>query len=201
MAKMPKREKSPKTEKISLDRGSEKAGRGRPGVRPEEIVGRAENFRRMFWSQCLHGSKKNRKWVRDQPYEWALALVKSATEEDALRALDSAPSYVQNEFRPLISLILDVLRESDFPKRQENQFDFLADSVAARGEVSPRRSRDICGEHRSIERAKSPYRILRKEFYIECSCGYKGPARDNACRKCGAEIPPSLGLGSGFGVG
>ena len=27
---------------------------------------------------------------------------------------------------------------------------------------------------------------------IECSCGYQGPARDNACRKCGAEIPLSF---------
>lgn len=191
---MPKREKPPKTEKISLDRGLAKAGRGRPGVRPEEVIGRAENYRRMFWTQRLRGSKKkkNRKWVRDKPYEWALALVKSNTEEDARRALDTAPIYAQNEFRPLIRLILEVLRESDFPQRQENQFDFLADSVAARGKVSPRRSRDICGEYRALERAQSPYRILRKEFYVECSCGYKGPARDNACRKCGAEIPKSL---------
>lgn len=192
MAKMPKAKKAPKTAKISLDPVFEKKPRGRPGVRPEEVVGRAENYRRMFWTQRLRGGKKNRKWVRDQPYEWALALVKSTTEEDVLRVLDSAPNYAQNEFRPLIPLILDVLRESDFPKRPENQFDFLADSVAARGEVSPRRSRDICGEHRSIERAKSPYRILRKEFYVECSCGYKGPARDNACRKCGATIPIGL---------
>jgi len=90
-----------------------------------------------------------------------------------MRALDSAPSHIQNEFKMLAPLILQVLGERDFPKRQENQFDFLAESFAARGHVSARRSRGICGERRAIERAESPYRILRKEFYVECTCGMK----------------------------
>lgn len=48
--------------------------------------------------------------------------------------------------------------------------------------------RDVCRRGRAKQRAKSPYHILRYEYYVECSCGYEGPARDNACRKCGAEI-------------
>lgn len=185
---MPKRKKPPKTAKISLDGVLAKTRRGRPGVGQQEIVGRAQNYRRIFWSQHLRGGKENRTWVRDKPNDWAVALAAAKSADALTQALDSAPTYVQNEFRSLIPLILEVLEDSDFPKKQENQFDFLADSLAARGEVSPRRSRDICAEARAIERAKSHYRIVRKEFYVECSCGYKGPARDNACRKCGAEI-------------
>jgi len=69
------------------------------------------------------------------------------------------------------------------------QIHFLADSVAGQGFVTPRRSREICAE----ERAKKKYFIVRREYYIECSCGYKGPALDGACRDCGTwELSPDL---------
>jgi len=29
---------------------------------------------------------------------------------------------------------------------------------------------------------------LRFEYYVECSCRYKGPSLDHACPKCGAKI-------------
>jgi len=88
--------------------------------------------------------------------------------------------------------VLQVIRERHFPTRRKAQANFMADSLAAYGWVSPRRSRDICRQQRARQRRKSPHHILRKEFYVECSCGYKGPALDNACRKCGAEIGFSL---------
>ena len=191
----------PEISKIPLDEGSVKTRRGRPGIRQSEITGRADNYRRMFWTYRLRNkNKKENEWVRDKPYEWATKLVAAKTVDEASHALDSAPLYAQNEFKRLIPLILKVLKGRSFPKRQKNQLDFLADSLAGEGRVGPRRSREICSEARAIERTKSPHKILRKEFYIECSCGYKGPARDNACRKCRAEIPLSLdGLfGSGF---
>jgi hypothetical protein len=58
-----------------------------------------------------------------------------------------------------------------------------------------RRSRDICQEERTKE--KRAHRILRYEFYVECSCGFKGRSQNHACQKCGAEI--DFGF-SGFGV-
>lgn len=104
-----------------------------------------------------------------------------------MRAFDGTP--YKNEFESLPSLIFQVLREKDFPKRDtEAQTIFLAESLAARGEVSPRTSRDICAKARKREQAKSSNHIIRHEFYVECTCGYKGPALDNACRKCGTEI-------------
>jgi hypothetical protein len=84
--------------------------------------------------------------------------------------------------------ILNLIRDPLFPKRAKAQVGFLAESLAGMPEVSARRSRDICAQERQRERTRSPHKILRKEFYIECSCGYKGPALDNACRKCGAAI-------------
>jgi hypothetical protein len=170
----------------SLDAFSEKRGRGRPGVSASEVAMRAENYQRMFWDYRL--DKKKREYVRDKPSEWTTQILASKTVEDLERAFQTQPISTQNEFRPLFPLILKVLRERTFPKKPETQLDFLADSIAARAEIAPRTSRDICEKERAKQHTKSRYRILRREYYVECSCGYKGPARDNACPKCGAEI-------------
>lgn len=101
------------------------------------------------------------------------------------------------------------LHDPRFPKRQQARINFLADSLAGLGRVTPRSSRDICARERAKERAKSRHKIIRYEFYVECSCGYKGPARDNArpnaaqkfllhwircgaTRDCFEKFPPSL---------
>lgn len=164
-----------------------------------EILGRAHNYREMFWDKRL--DKRRKEYVRDKPSEWALALIAAKNIEEIRRVLESAPIYQQSELEPMAPLILQVFQERGFPKRLKTKFDFLAESLAAQGEVAPRRSRDICAEHRMMQRKKSDHRILRKEFYVECSCGYKGPARDNACQRCGAEIDflPEFLAGAPFG--
>lgn len=195
---MAKRKKSqPKAER-PLDAFSERRPRGRPGVRPSEVVLRAENYRRMFWDYRL--DKKRKEYVREKPSEWAIQLLASKTVDDVERAFQTQSVSIQNEFRPLFRLIPQVLQERSFPKKTETQLDFLADSVAARGDVAPRTSRDICEKERTKQRRKSRYKILRYEYYVECSCGYKGPARENACRKCGTEIGLTLDglIGSGL---
>lgn len=169
----------------ALDTPGPKRGRGRPKrVGPQEVIGRGMNYR-----LCL-------KQVWDVVGE---LLLKAQTEVDVIQAFKK--TAYEREFENIASLFLAVLRDPAFPKkRSKAQANFLADSLAARGEVSFRRSRDICAEGRAIERSKSPHRILRHEYYVECSCGYKGPARDGACRKCGAAIPmfESILSGSGF---
>lgn len=183
---MPKRKKPSQIIGKVLDTGLPKARRGRPGVSESEIVGRAENYRDLFWERRLN--KKQKKWVKHKPFKWAVALAKAKTAEDVSETLDSASHFAQVEFKRQIPLILKVLKERTFLKKQKTQFGFLAESLAGLGVVSPRRSRDICAKERARERTKSPHRIIRKEFYVECSCGYKGPALNNSCRKCGAEI-------------
>jgi hypothetical protein len=163
-----------------LDAVFSKRGRGRPyKVLASEVTGRAYNYRLIFsqiWDQ-----------VRDR-------LLNAQAEEDVLGAFETTP--YKREFQDLTGLILRVLRDKEFPKKNRRaQTIFLAESLAARGEVSPRTSRDICAKARKQEAAKARHHIIRYEFYVECSCGYKGPARDNACRKCGAEVIRPLTTG------
>ena len=143
-------------------------------MRASEITGRSHNYRTIFG------------------YLWdglRVPLSEAKDEADVIKAFDEKAQTYMREFMPMLAgLVLKVIREPKFPKRRDAQINFLADSLAGYGTISPRRSRDICDQERARERAKSKYKIIRKEFYIECSCGYKGPARDNACRKCGAEI-------------
>ncbi len=164
---MPKRKKARETPKKGLDTVFGKRGRGRPGVRRSEISGRGDNYRIIF-SQI---------WK-----DVGEALLKAETEEDVVRAFDPRPSY-QQEVAPMASLILQVLRDPKFPKRTEPQRNFLADSLAGRGLISPRRSRDICEQ----ERKKKVNYIIRQDYYIECTCRYKGPALHGRCPKCGTD--------------
>jgi hypothetical protein len=170
---MAKYKKPAKKHQNQLDAFLGKRARGRPyKIRASEVSGRAYNYRLIF------GQIWDAVGVR---------LLKADTEEEVLQVFELL-AY-KEEFKHIASLILKVLRESDFPKRdKEARINFLADSLAARGAVTPRTSRDICARERAKERKRSIHTILRHEYYVECSCGYKGPARDNACRKCGAEI-------------
>lgn len=108
------------------------------------------------------------------------ADVKNAFESDSVRQtpIGAMPSWY--------AVIPKILRERTFPKTRDTQIKFLADSLAGWGEISPRRSRDLCAEARA--RSARTTHILRYEFYVVCSCGYKGPSLNHACQKCGAGI-------------
>ncbi len=168
LAKMLKRKKARNRSQKPLDTISEKRRRGRPGVRPSEIRNRGDSYRLIF----------DQNWKKiGKP------LLKAQSEEEVIRAFDFAPSYKQ-DFSIIAGLILRVLKEPKFPKRTQPQINFLADSLAGRGKISPRRSRDICEQ----ERKKKQHHIIRMEFYIECTCSYKGPALHGKCPKCGTDI-------------
>jgi hypothetical protein len=173
--KMPGHKNSRKRAKKTVDLLSEKRGRGRPrNCRYSEILGRAENYRGIFtliWHK-LSG-----------------AMLAARTEDEVTNAFQSSGEPYAHEFVPrLAGDILNVMREKKFPKRAKAQIKFLANSLAGRPNVEARTSRDVCARGLAEEKNRSPYKILRKEFYVECSCGFKGPALNNACRKCGAQI-------------
>jgi hypothetical protein len=110
-------------------------------------------------------------------------------KEEVIAAFENHAQPYGQEFVPrLASDILKLIKEIGFPLRGKAQVKYIAESLAGRPTVSLRTSRDICGKIRAEENAKSPYRIIRKEFYIVCECGYKGPVEFDACRKCGAQI-------------
>lgn len=166
--------------KTVLDTLSESRPRGRrPKVVASEVRGRADNNR----------------WILDQVWErlWPV-LSKASNEEEVTRAFQEGADSYHRQFVPgLAKLVLQTLREPTFPQRRKKaQVNFLADSLAGLGNVTPRRSRDIC----TSERAKVEHHIIRYEYYIQCSCGYRGSSQDHACPRCGAQIPFVLGLTS-----
>lgn len=170
------RKNGSKSPQKGLDTFSQKRLVGRPyRVAASEVWGRSQNLRLQFgqlWNTVGE------------------ALLRAQTSEEVLKALELAGQYWRNELGPgrIPALILTILRDPKFPKqRVQQQINFLADSLAALGNVSPRRSRDICEQER--RKAKQGHHIIRREFYIECSCGYQGAALNNACRNCGAQIP------------
>ena len=171
-AQMRKRSKTVKNPKFPLDTMLAKRGRGHPAkVRPSEICGRAENYRMIF----------DQVWDRLWPH-----LSGAQSQAQVISALQDGAKPYDREFIPWAELMLGVLKEKKFPKRREAQINFVADSLAGLGSVTARRSRDICDQERAIER--QAHKIIRYEFYIECSCGYKGRSRDHGCPKCGAKI-------------
>lgn len=161
--------------KKAIDKIPGRRQRGRPReCRYSEIWGRSENYRAILTNV----------WER-----LSGPLLIAESEDEITEAFQShAPPY-GGEFVPrLAGDILRVVREKKFPKRKRAQIKFLANSLAGRPSVEPRTSRDICAKGEAAEKLNSSHRILRKEYYVECSCGFKGPALNNACRKCGAQI-------------
>ncbi len=166
---MPKRKKSLSRPQKGLDSiSANKRGRGRPPkMRPSEVYGRALNYRTIF-SQV---------WDKlGDPF------LKTTSEAEVVQAFEAhAPQY-HREFVPsLARLIFEVVHHPKFPKRREPQINYLADSLAALGRVTPKRSREIVAQALAKERAKLKHRVLRREFYIECTCGYEGPAYKGKC--------------------
>lgn len=177
--------KSKQTAKLPLDTFSEKPRPGRPSRIPASWVrGRADNYRDTFaliWQRIWPG------------------LAKAETTQDVINAFGAAnvATSLQLEVISMADLILRVVRDPDFPKRKRQaQINFLADSIAGFGTFTPRSSRDICERERG--RIKHAHHILSYEYYIVCSCGYKGPSRKHACPKCEAQIQFPLDSASEF---
>lgn len=125
-------------------------------------------------------------------------LLAAQSQGEVVAAFEAMDEGYRRKFLYKPELTLKCLRDRKFPRRDRNaQEQFIADSLAGDGRVSLRRSRDICQGERSAQKRKG--RILRREFYIECSCGFKGPAFRDACPDCGAEVS-YLDLATGFGI-
>ena len=177
--KMPRLTKTTKKPPKSLDTISQERTRGRPPKIPVSwVVGRAGN----------HRSRLTQVWTKLEA-----PLLASQTEQDITNAFEKyAQPYTDDYVPGLVNDVLALIRDPKFPKRREQRINFLADSLGGRPDLAPRTSRDICEKDRAEQRRRSPHKILRHEYYVECSCGYKGPAHHNACQKCGAEIEFSL---------
>lgn len=148
--------------------------RGRKGVNRYIVEKSAENYRRLLstaWPK-LSG-----------------LLLSAQSPDDVTKAFQEGARIMNvNVLVPRLSaFIFGIIRDRRFPhERAKAQIRFLADSLGADGVVTARRSREICAEERAVVRHK----IVRREFYVECTCGYQGPALDGACRQCGTTDMP-----------
>ena len=170
---MAKRKKTTKKVRSALDRFSTKRPRGRPGTSKPDIAYLA--------SRLIHGFE--RAWdVLEGP------LLEAKTDAQVKAALTHAQPYIQKDLRDHLSLVPKICKEATFPTRSKARMRYLAESLAGRGEVSPRRSRDIC----AYMRKHPETHIIRREFYIVCSCGYEGHSMRECCPDCGAIVPGAL---------
>jgi hypothetical protein len=172
---MPDNKSASKTTKTAIDGNSVKRKRGRPReCQYPEILGRADNYRGIF-TEIWH--------------RLSGPLRTAQNEQEIIDAFRMEGEPYAQEFVPRLARdILGVLGEKTFPTTARAQIRFLANSLAGRPNVEARTSRDICAKGLAEEKTRSPHRILRKEYYVECSCGFMGPALNDACRKCGAGI-------------
>jgi len=149
---------------------SGRRGRGRPPFLPAASVRScADNYR----------TSLKRGWN-----ELSGPLLSAETEQEVANALRSVPLGYPHELPLLAPLIFKVIKDAKFPKRKTAQIKFLADSIGGGGTVTPRRSRDICAKERAADAQR--HHIVRFEYWIECSCGYRGRSEYHSCRKCGA---------------
>ena len=166
-----------KTANRALTASEETRGRKRR-IHPENVVRAAD-----FLVKLLEFCKDQIDWGK-------LELAK--TEEEAATAFERVPSPYRERLNLWLAAIPEWALEGKFPKTNlDRKMRHLADSVAAEGFLSPRRCRDVCLEER--KRQAQLGMILRREFYIECSCGYQGPAKGGGCRKCGtSRLSPEI---------
>jgi hypothetical protein len=146
----------------------QKKRKGRPArIDPAIVVGSADTMR--AWFQQF--------WPKLGP-----RILRATSAEAIESAINEDASSISNALAKYSDMILQIVRDRRFPHaREKSQIQFLADSLGGQGFITARRSREICAK----ERSKVRYVIVRREFYVECSCGYKGPALDGACRECG----------------
>src|SRR5207244_5700714 len=97
-------------------------------------------------------------------------------EGDIQKALHDRDNSYDRNFIRFESLILRILRDPKFPKRPTARVNFMADSLAGLDQITPRYSRDVCERDRA--NAKREHHIIKYEFWIECSCRFKGRSRN-----------------------
>jgi hypothetical protein len=153
---------------MATDESSEKRGPGRPrNIDPHFVIGTAKTFHAQF------------------TYAWPTMgeqLLAAPSAAEVWEVVKSGRGVISNIDFVFSERIFQIIHDPKFPQvRTKSQIRFLADSLGGCGLVTPGRSREICAR----ERKKVRYVIIRRDFYIECTCGYEGPALNGACQKCG----------------
>jgi hypothetical protein len=176
---MPRTKRAGNSAQNPVDKVLQRRG-PKPTVVPSALKGRSDSWR----------------GILDRIWDEIESPLRAARSEDEVANAFNLAVRGGTEFQPHSAIILKVILDPNFPKLRNARINFLADSCAGLGIVSPRRSRDICAAER--KRMKGEHRILQWEYYIVCSCGYRGHSVSHACARCGAAIPSELGMMNRF---
>lgn len=154
---------------MARQESSEKPGPGRPrNIDPHIVIETADVFRAQF---SLAWPTMGKQLLAAQSALELWDVVKSGRG-----VISNTEDFIFSE------RIFEIIHDPKFPRvRDKSQVNFLANSLGASGLVKPRRSREICTK----ERKKVRHVIVRRDYYIECTCGYAGPALNGACQNCG----------------
>jgi hypothetical protein len=168
-----------KTANRALTASEETRGRKRR-IHPENVVRAANDLFKLL------------EFCKNQ-IDWGKLQIAKTEEAAALAFERVAPPY-RERLNLWVAAIPEWALEGKFPKTNlERKMHHLADSIAAEGFLSPRRCRDVCLEER--KRQEQLGMILRREFYIECTCSYRGPAKGGGCPQCGTNrLSPQIEL-------
>jgi hypothetical protein len=167
---------------ISAKLGSGQKIANRVLTASEETRGRKRRIHAENVVRAANDLFKVLEFCRDQ-IDWGKLEI-AKTEEEVTSEFERVPGPHRERLNLWLPAIPEWAQEGKFPKANlERKMRHLADSVAAEGFLTPRRCRDVCLEER--KRQAQLGMILRREFYIECSRGYQGPAKGGGCRQCG----------------
>jgi hypothetical protein len=193
----PKRRKLPQnpppvSRGISAKLGSGQETANRALTASEETRGRKRRIHAENVVRAANDLLNILETCRDQ-IDWSMLEIAKTEEAAALAFERVAPPY-RERLNLWLAAIPEWALEGKFPKKNfERKMRHLADSIAAEGFLTPRRCRDVCLEER--KRQAQLGMILRREFYIECSCGYQGPAKGGGCLQCGTKrLSPEIEL-------
>jgi hypothetical protein len=165
----------PKTANRALTALQETRGRKR-ALNPETVVEHAD-----YVLKVVASLKHEIAWDK---------LEAARSKAEAESAIARVPPFYREILRDRLHAILMWVREGKFPRKNlERKMRHLADSIGGDVLISPRRSRDICGEYRKRPVSEQVGMLRCREFYVECTCGYQGPANRGACARCGTRKP------------
>lgn len=154
--------------KKSLGKPPKRTVRGRPPILDPHVVWSNANTYRVLIENY---------WPHLEP------LLETQDEQQVCSVLEEGFPSNDNLTR-LASLMVKAMKEPRFPTGKKARINFLADSIAAYGLVTLRRSREICSAQRDVV----VHTILRYEYWIVCSCGYEGHSENHRCKNCKAPL-------------
>jgi hypothetical protein len=188
---------------FSLDReivnsvgGVLRKGTARPRRQPRELtrMDKQHDFLQALSRRTKGQAGRKRKTDRDSAVIWADQcerwLLRHKGEIDWSRPAkeieDELKTILQTDpprrYSRIRERILQAVRDPQFRRKKSPwaKINFIADSVGCLDTPSLRYSRNLVQEERKRERL----RIVSCEFYIRCSCGYKGPTESGSCPEC-----------------